>query len=170
MPEYTRIPLRLHLLRNWGRIIEKISGIPRMQFVKVTPQLFVGGQFRQAGKKVLMQHGVTASVNMRIEFDDREHGLDFPDHCYFPTVNDAAPEMEDLIIGAEAIAGFIQNGGIVYVHCAGGLGRAPTMAAAYLISQGYCLKDAEELIKQTRPYIGIQTVQMERLKEFESRY
>jgi atypical dual specificity phosphatase len=66
---------------------------------------------------------------------------------HLPVENYAAPEPEQL---AEAVA-FIDaqraQGRITLVHCFAGIGRAGTVAAAYLVSQG---RSAEEAIKEMR--------------------
>jgi hypothetical protein len=55
----------------------------------------------------------------------------------------------------------------VYVHCGSGVGRAPSLAAAYLISEGATLDDAVAKIQKARPFIRILPVQLERLREYE---
>jgi protein-tyrosine phosphatase len=55
----------------------------------------------------------------------------------------------------------------VYIHCAGGVGRAPTLAAAYFITQGMTLDEALALIRRTRPFIHIMPAQMDQLRQFE---
>ncbi|KAJ9545658.1 hypothetical protein OSB04_025365 [Centaurea solstitialis] len=45
-----------------------------------------------------------------------------------------------------------RNGGITYIHCTAGLGRAPATALAYMFwAQGYKLKDAITLLLSKRP-------------------
>ncbi|KAH6760435.1 dual specificity protein phosphatase family protein [Perilla frutescens var. hirtella] len=44
-----------------------------------------------------------------------------------------------------------QNGGVAYIHCTAGLGRAPATAVAYMFwIQGYTLKGAHELLMSKR--------------------
>jgi dual specificity MAP kinase phosphatase len=69
--------------------------------------------------------------------------------------------------GIAFIEQVIAAGGKVYIHCAGGIGRAPTMAVAYFVRHGLSVDDAINLIKQTRPFINITPVQMEQLRRFE---
>jgi len=63
----------------------------------------------------------------------------------------------------------IDAGRKVYIHCAGGVGRAPTLAAAYLISTGMPREDAIATIRRARPFIDIMPPQMAALAEFEAR-
>ena len=155
------------LLWLYVRGVAFITGIPFQRYCQVTPELFVGPQYRALGKKTLERWGITGSVNLRSEYDDALHGLSFDQYCHLPTVDDQAPTLDQLERGVEFIHQAISKGGKVYIHCAGGIGRAPTLAAAYFIHQGMQLEDAVELIRQTRPFIRIMPPQVDQLKEFQ---
>ncbi|MBA3874411.1 MAG: dual specificity protein phosphatase family protein, partial [Anaerolineae bacterium] len=47
----------------------------------------------------------------------------------------------------------VERGGNVYIHCAAGIGRAPTMAAAYLVSTGLTPAQSWAMIKRVRPFV-----------------
>jgi protein-tyrosine phosphatase len=149
------------------RLVDFIRGVPFHRYCQITPVLFVGPQYRKAGKRALERWGITASVNMRTEYDDALHGLTFDQYCHLPTVDDQAPTLDQLDRGVEFIGKVLSDGGKVYIHCAGGIGRAPTMAAAYFIHQGMALEEAIELIRRSRPIIRIMPPQLEQLKRFE---
>ncbi len=151
-----------------GRGIPKLTGVPLLQYSRITPQIFVGPQFNRRGKQQLEAAGITADVNLRIEFDDAAHGLALARYCYLPTVDDDAPSIEHLQQGVDFIRQEVAAGGKVYIHCAGGVGRAPTMAAAYFIAEGYTVDDALALIRRARPFIKIMPPQMAQLKKFEA--
>jgi protein-tyrosine phosphatase len=155
------------LIWIYGRGIPFITGVPILKYSRITPQIYVGPQYRQAGKRKLEQSGINGDVNLRIEFDDAAHGLALENYCHLPTVDDTAPTLDHLQQGVAFIRQVTSAGGKVYIHCAGGVGRAPTMAAAYFISQGLSLEDALILIKKTRPFIKITPEQMEQLERFE---
>jgi len=127
----------------------------------------VGAQHNQAGKRKLSRLNINGDVNMRLEFDDASNGLALEHYCYLPTVDGQAPTIEQLIEGVIFIRSLLADGGKVYIHCHAGVGRAPTMAAAYFISQGLGALAAIELIRKVRPFIDITNVQLERLKQFE---
>ncbi len=150
----------------WGRGLSYVTGVPVLRYSRVTPQLYVGPQFNAAGKRALERAGVTAVVNLRTEFDDAAHGLAFPHYCYLPTVDDDSPSAAHFQRGVDFIQTQIAAGGKVYIHCKAGVGRAPTLAAAFLIAQGDSLDAAIARIKQTRPFITITPPQMTALRAY----
>jgi protein-tyrosine phosphatase len=60
----------------------------------------------------------------------------------------------------------VANGGVVYVHCGSGVGRAPTMVAAYLISTGMAPEQAWACIQAVRPFIRPTPPQLEQIARF----
>lgn len=151
------------LIWLYARGLPALTGIPVMRYSQITPQLFVGPQFRQAGKRRLARLGITAVINMRAEFDDAAHGLTLERYCYLPTVDDQAPTLEHLAQGVDCIRRVTDGGGKVYIHCGGGIGRAPTMAVAYFVSQGYSVDAALALVRKARPFINVTPPQIEQL-------
>jgi protein-tyrosine phosphatase len=69
--------------------------------------------------------------------------------------------------GVTFIQAVVAKGGKVYIHCHGGVGRAPTMAAAYFVSQGYSPAQAVEVIRKARPFIELKPAQLEQLERLE---
>ena len=166
--------VRTTALWAYARGIPYITGVPLLAYSRVTPSLYVGPQHRENGKRALLQAGITHTVNMRSEFDDAAHGLALDatptreSYCHLPTPDDHAPSPAHLSAGVAFIDGAIEDGGKVYIHCSAGVGRAPTMAAAYLISRGHSLEDALALIRTARPFIRLTPTQMTALAQFES--
>ena len=150
----------------YGRGIPALTGVPMVKYSRVTPQIYVGPQYRHRGKRRLKRLRIHHSVNMRIEFDDAEQDLALDHYCHLPTVDDAAPTLEHLRRGIAFVERAVEGGGKVYIHCGGGIGRAPTMAAAYFISKGYSLDDAIGLIRKARPFIHVMPPQIEQLERF----
>jgi protein-tyrosine phosphatase len=160
--------LRVTLIWFYARGLPILTGIPVLKYSRITPDIYVGPQFRQSGKHRLEALGISASLNLRAEFDDRAQHLEFQQHCYLPTEDDHAPTLAQLEEGIQFIQQIIGQGGCVYIHCRGGIGRAPTMTAAYLIEQGATMDEAICLIKKSRPFIKIMPLQMQRLKQLET--
>ena len=157
------------LLWVYGRGLPALTGVPLLQFSRVTEQLYVGPQFKDAGKRMLEAQGITACVNMRIEKDDAQFGLALERYLYLPTIDDSAPSIEHLDQGVAFIREVIRSGGKVYIHCGAGVGRAPSMAAAYLMAEGRSLAESLALIRTVRPFIKITPPQMAQLQVYEQR-
>jgi predicted protein tyrosine phosphatase len=143
-----------------------ITGAPLRRVSQITPQLHVGGQYRGRGWSRMEARGITAVVNMRVEFDDQEAGIAPPRYLHLRVVDDHAPTLEQLAMGTAFMTDEIARKGAVYVHCGSGIGRAATMAAAYLISTGRTEQDAWALIRATRPFIRPTSPQLEQIQRF----
>jgi predicted ATP-grasp superfamily ATP-dependent carboligase/protein-tyrosine phosphatase len=162
----------VYLIYNQGvrtaivRTYSESTGIPVVKYSKITAQIYIGAQHGLMGKRKLNRMGISGIVNMRHEFDDNQHNLVLGDYCYLPTNEFTAPKIEQLLEGIDFIRRIVEKDGKVYLHCAEGISRAPTMAAAYFISQGMTVPKALALIKKSRPFISILPIQMARLKEF----
>ena len=112
--------------------------------------------------------GITSVVDMRVEFDDREAGIAPPRYLHLRVIDDQAPTLEQLREGCAFIAEELAEGGTVYVHCGSGIGRAATMAAAYLISTGQTDQEAWALIRASRPFIRPTPPQFEQIRRLAS--
>lgn len=134
-------------------LVRLTTGLPMRRFSRITPQLYVGGQYSTRGLEALRAQGFTSIVNLRDEFDDAEAGISLGRYLYLPTVDDHPPTQEDLLEGVQFLQEEIERGGKVYVHCMLGVGRSVTLVAAYLISQGMTPADAWQLIEDRRPFI-----------------
>ena len=164
--------VRTTALWAYARGLPKLTGIPLLQYSRVTDALFVGPQFRENGKGTLARAGITHIVNMRSEFDDAKHGLTKGrcgtyHYCHLPTIDDEPISSPHIARGIQFIDSAIDSDGKVYIHCSAGVGRAPSMAAAYLISKGYCANDALDLIRRARPFIRPTPKQIQALRELE---
>ena len=144
----------------------KLIDRPIRSQCQVTEQLFVGPQFKQRGWRQLQAWGISGVVNLRREFDDRSLGVAIPHYLHLPITDDDPPTMEDLQQGVAFIEHEIVRGGKAYIHCGAGVGRAPTMAAAYLISQGDTAAQAIERIRTVRSFIRPTRVQREQLQRY----
>jgi protein-tyrosine phosphatase len=148
----------------YGRGLPLLTGIPLLRYGQVTPALFVGSQHGRLGKRKLERLGIHASVNLRSEFDDAAHGLALRSACHLPTPDNTAPTLEHLHEGIAFIRNILEDGGRVYIHCLSGIGRAPTLAAAYLMSEGMTVEEAVETIRRVRPFIDLTRPQIEQLQ------
>ncbi|MCJ7551595.1 MAG: dual specificity protein phosphatase family protein [Anaerolineae bacterium] len=137
----------------WDKVVRRTQGFSVPTISRVAPDLYVGGQHRQWGLSRMRKLGITAVVNMREESDDGPRGLGLDHYLWVETTDDTPPTLKELADGARFIEQQISEGHGVYIHCAAGVGRAPTMAAAYLISQGATAAAAWKTIRAGRPFI-----------------
>jgi len=145
-----------------------LTGAPIRSVSQITPHLHVGGQYRRRGWPKLAARGITAVVNMRVEFDDREAGIAPPRYLHLPTVDDEPPTLDQLQQGVAFMREEIARGGGVYVHCGAGVGRAATMAVAYLVSTGLTPDEAWAQVRRVRPFIRPKAVQIAQIDRFAS--
>ena len=110
--------------------------------------------------------GIIATVNLRAESDDAQKGVALSRYLWLPTPDDEAPSVAQLREGVAFIRELVKTGQAVYIHCAHGVGRAPTLAAAYLISEGHSPQSALDTIRMARPFITPTPIQLRRLEEW----
>lgn len=155
-------------LRFVDQTYRKRTGEPFWRLSEITPQLYCGGQHYPSGYQNMLDKGITGIVNMReAHISDEDKGIAGPNHLHLATRDNTPPQVDDLIKGAEFIRDQIEDGGKVYVHCGVGVGRAPTMTAAYLISTGLSPNEALKKIRKERPFIHLTRKQRKVLDEFE---
>lgn len=161
--------VRVTALWAADHLTRAITGANLRAVSQITPQLHVGGQYRRRGWPRMAARGITAVVNMRVEWDDNDAGIAPPRYLHLPTIDDHAPTLEQLDEGVRFIADEIARGGGVYTHCGAGVGRAAIMAAAYLVSTGLTPDQAWERIREVRPFIKPTPAQIEQLQRFAER-
>lgn len=155
------------MLRMVDQIGRNVSGAPVLYLSQITPQLYIGGQHKKHGWEKMQALGITAIVNMReIQYDDRAQGIAPEDYLHLPTVDGTAPTLAQLHTGVAFISEKVTKGDKVYIHCASGFHRAPTMASAYLMATGLSLNEALAKIKKVRPFARPIPVQKKQLEIF----
>ena len=158
-------------LRFIDQAYRKIRGAPLWELSQVTPRLFLGGQHSRRGWRAMQAAGVTAVVNLReARFSDAAKGIGGERHLHLPTVDNTPPTAADLMRGAAFIGDEIQRGGKVYIHCGVGVGRAPTLTAAFLMTTGLSAEEALRQIKKARPFVHLTDEQRDALDEFARRW
>lgn len=158
---------------TWLWLYEKIArlwqGVSPAATSEVVERVFVGGQHYRHGLAVMRQMGIGATLSLRGEVDDQARGVAFPRHLWLPTPDNGAPTVEQMQKGVEFIRDALAAGQGVYLHCGQGVGRAPTLAAAYLITQGQTAEAALDTIRKVRPFITPTRAQWQRLEEWARR-
>lgn len=111
----------------------------------ITPDIAVGYAPRsQDALSTIRGNGIEAIVNLCAEcydlhLSEKKAGFDV---WYLPVQDEDAPSMEDLERTLDWLAQCIRNGKKVLVHCRFGIGRTGTVVAAYLMREGFSLKEA----------------------------
>ncbi len=139
-----------------------LTGGPSAKTSEITPQLFVGGQYGRRGINRLKGWGITAVISLRLVDPKLAKKSGFS-VLHLPTKNLTGPSQDDLKKGIQFIKKEIKKGGKVYIHCNHGVGRAPTMAAAYLMSEGLTFEDALARIKKVRKFVKLSKSQKKAL-------
>lgn len=138
-----------------------------LDYDRITDNIFIGTntccQFHF--EKELLDKGIEADISLEDNQVDSPFGVNF--FIWLPTHDHLSPSQEQLSFGAETIKHLVGMKKKIYVHCRRGHGRAPTLVAAYLLSQEKTLDEALALIKKARPVTHINDEQMTELKKFE---
>jgi len=131
----------------------------------ILPNLLIGEYPRPEDAVWLKTtHGVTAVLNLQDEADLASKDLDARQleqayrECGLRYQQIAVPDCDTEVLGQRledilARLGELLDGGErVYLHCNGGLNRAPTVAIAYLHARGgLSLADSRDFVKSRRP-------------------
>ncbi len=135
---------------------------------QITPGIYIGPQYYRVGKANLEERGITYSIDMRVEFERSGPDFGLENHLDLPVEDDEAPTFDQFLQGMNFIETAASQGAKIYVHCAGGIGRSPTLVAAYFIRKDMTLDEALDKIRQARPIISPSPKQLKGLEEFEA--
>ena len=144
------------------------SANPTFEYNKITEQIYLGTNAccTVHFDNDLLKAGVRADISMEAERIDAADGAEY--FLWLPTIDHTAPTMQKLRVGTHAIRELIETGEKVYVHCRNGHGRGPSLVIAYFILLGDDYETAFTKVKEKRPVIHLDDVQVDRLKEFET--
>ena len=143
---------KIVLMRVTVQVYRQVTGRPVYRYSQIAEGLFVGGQYRQRGWRSMQAHGINSVVNLRQRGAQRLGGVPLY-YLHLPTPDNTAPSMEALVAGVQFIHERLAVGDRVYIHCGVGVGRAPTLAAAYLVSTGMTPDEAWQRLRTVRPFI-----------------
>lgn len=136
------------------------------EYNEITPLIYIGTNMccQTHFDAELLELGVKANISLEANKLDTPFGVDF--YLWLPTEDLSAPTEDQLELGVTTLDKLIKLKNKIYVHCRFGHGRAPTLVAAYFISQGMSVEDAILKIKEKRSSIHISETQKEALKKF----
>lgn len=147
----------LHTFYTWfiAYAIPRNIGIPFLISSEIVPYVYVGPQYNKLGQILLYLSRFTSSVNMREDFDDAEHNLAMPHYCYLP-IDCYNPQIleacvNQLFIGVDFIKKAVEKREKTYVHCNFGVHRSVVLTIAYILSLGYSISEAHDILFCKRP-------------------
>jgi predicted protein tyrosine phosphatase len=77
------------------------------------------------------------------------------------------PTEEQFADALQILSRWYRKGHVIYVHCLAGVGRSPSVCAAYLVqSQGMSLEEAIGLVRERHPYAAPDANQVQVMKSF----
>ncbi len=164
-------PLGRIWLRLVARVMEWLTDLlpTQLNYSDITPQIAVGGSFRNSQIRLLRERGVTAVVDCREEAQDDPVALSKAGIrlLHLPAPDRHALTFEQLSAGVEWVLDHLDQGGRAFLHCEHGVGRGPLMASAVLVAQGYTAPDALQLVRTSRWQAAPNDRQLRALLAFE---
>ena len=126
----------------------------------ITDSMAIGGVgiTPETWPDLVAKHRFTAILNLRGEFQDVFCPPLPQVYLWLPVPDNTEPPPEQLLIGVHFIDTAVQSKQRVLVHCKIGIGRSPTMAAAYLIWRGSLIDNAIETVTQAADMVFVRSV------------
>lgn len=124
----------------------------RVDAVEIVPGLWVGSAPSAGQSATLVERGVDAVLDLRAEDDAKP--LVWPDGVIVANAelrDHGTPTVAQLRGAAAMVKALVGNGRTVLVHCHAGVERAPMVACAVLVLQGWSLEDAYRRVSERRP-------------------
>lgn len=137
-----------------------------LDYHQITDNIFLGTNAccKHHFEEELLEKGVTYDISLEEERIDAPWGVEA--FLWLPTTDHTAPSMRSLVLGVQVLIMVSRWNAKVYVHCKNGHGRAPTLVAAYFISQGDSVNEAIAKVAEKRPEIHIEDAQKKMLEKF----
>lgn len=160
--------LTAEMSRFFDHLYRRIVGISSTQFSRISPHLYLGGQYSKNGLSVLKWLGFTGIVSIRTKIEPGLFSRDEIEFLQLRIPDKNVPTAAQLNQFVTFIKKHKKSNGRVYVHCAVGEGRSPTLVTAYLMSTGLTLDESLHQIKSVRNFIRPTKVQMTFLERLNS--
>ncbi len=140
---------------------------------QVAPWLFIGPALPADQLSELRARGVTHVVDLRSEHSDDPGAMEAAGLHWrrIPIPDRDAPserQLSDLIAWLDAEAEAVEDAAL-YLHCAAGIGRTPTVAIALLMHQDLSLTEAHAHVLRARPEVQPTDPQLAWLEALEVR-
>lgn len=143
----------------------------KLQYSRITTFIYVGTNMLSARHfEKLKKLGISVDIDLESEHIEKipKRGLDT--FLWLPTKNHHAPTHNQMAAGVAFIDQMVKHNKKVYVHCRNGHGRAPTLVAAYLTTQGMSAAKAIAFVKKRRGVVHLNKEQTSAVKRFSKIY
>ena len=150
----------------WPHGRARDGGLDALPLPQTVGTMWLCGK-RVVGPDPLAALGRAEGASTIVSFNERrELQRDYPDYVtwldtnldgqalWWPVPDLGAPALADAMVMVDAMIQRLDDGEGLILHCAGGIGRAPTMAACVLISLGMSSPEALEHVATHRPMAG----------------
>lgn len=137
-----------------------------LEYNKIDKYIYIGTTICcQYHFNKILKKNIIADIDLEKEKMDKPSGVTA--FLWLPTIDFTPPSQLQLFTGADFINILVKNKMKCYVHCNAGLGRAPTLVAAYYILHNELTpKQAIRKIKKKRARINPNIKQMAALERF----
>lgn len=126
---------------------------------EVAPGVWVGRRPRRHE----LPDGISIVVDLCAELPEAPGVAADRRYLAIPTLDATAPPPGEIVRAVEAV---LATPGAAFIHCAFGHGRSAAVAAAVLVRRGDAtLGDVEQILRASRPRIGLNTYQRRALAE-----
>lgn len=136
------------------------------EYNKITKYIYIGTNMCCQGhfNKELLNKGIRADLSLEEIRLDRPFGVGY--YLWLPVKDYTAPSFKQLFIGINFLRSLKEQNIKCYVHCQNGHGRAPTLVAAYLISEGKSINEAINFLKKKRKGMHLNEKHIKSLHKF----
>ncbi|GAF85563.1 unnamed protein product [marine sediment metagenome] len=140
--------------------------IPKFEYNQIDDHIFIGTNMccQTHFDEKLLEKDISADISLEEERLDSPFGAKF--FTWIPTKDHTPPDQDQLKFGIDTINSLTKLGKKMYIHCKNGHGRAPSLVAAYYISQGMDVEEAIKKIQSKRKSIHLEGVQIKALEKF----
>lgn len=143
----------------------------KLRYSQITPYIYVGTNMLQYSHfERLKKLGISVDIDLESEHVEKVpmRGLDI--FLWLPIKDGHAPSHDQMAAGVAFLDQIVRHRKKVYVHCKNGHGRAPTLVAAYLTTQGMMPEKAIAFVKKKRPVVHFNKEQTRAIKKFAKLY
>ncbi|KAK2704020.1 hypothetical protein QYM36_017654 [Artemia franciscana] len=155
-----------YLGKSFGFVVDHK---PDLELAEIAPRFFIGSQDVATDIALLKSRNVTHIVNLVGSSIDClfKNEIVYKTYEWLDTTDfDILPYLEELVSFIKIVMG---NNGCVFVHCNAGVSRAPSVAVAYLVSEGFTLKESLEAVRLKRSCANPNPGFLVALKAYEQR-